>query len=138
MESTTGLLRKNRKMKDTSPKQWADTGLAVILILLMSAGYTKNSVYILPAILATLMTMTWPKFFYPFSILWFGFSHFMGNIVSRIVLGIIFFLVVVPVGLLRRIGKNDSMGFKKWKSGTDSVFVKRDHLFCADDFDKPF
>lgn len=125
-------------MKDTSPEQWKDTGLALILILLLLVGFTENSVYIGPAILVTLLTMTWPKVFYPLSILWFGLAHVMGAIVSRVILTIIFFMIVVPAGLLRRFFGNDPMGFKKWKSGEGSVFVKRDHLFSADDLDKPF
>ena len=125
-------------MKKTSPGQWRDTGLAIILIFLLLAVFTRNTFYIPAAILVTLLTMTFPKIFCPASILWFGLAHIMGSTVSRIIMTIIYCSIVVPVGLIRRLSGNDPMGFKKWKSGEESVFVKRDHLFSADDLNKPF
>lgn len=125
-------------MKDTTPEQWRDTGLALVLILLLTTGYTKNFNYVLPAVLATLLTMTWPKFFYPISIFWFAFAHLLGGVVSKIVLALIFFLVVSPVGYLRRAFGHDPMGLKQWKSGSESVFVKREHLYNGNDLKNPF
>lgn len=125
-------------MKNTYPDQWKDTGLALILILLLMTGFTGDTIYLVPAIIATLLTMSWPKIFYPLSILWFGFAHVLGAIVSRIVLTIIFFVIVVPAGLFRRLLGHDPMEFNKWKDDNESAFVKRDHLYSADDLDKPF
>ena len=45
--------------------------------------------------------------------------------VSKIILTLIFFLIVTPVGLIRRWTGADSLQLKKWKQGTDSVFVER-------------
>ena len=43
--------------------------------------------------------MTWPKAFKPLAVLWFGLSHVMSQVVSQIVLTVVFFLVVTPIGV---------------------------------------
>ena len=47
------------------------------------------------------------KILTPFNILWFKFGILLGKIVSPTIMGIIFFLVVTPIGLfMRSIGKD--------------------------------
>ena len=48
----------------------------------------------------------------PLNKLWIKFGILLGNIVSPLVLGIIFFLVVLPTGLLMRILKKNFLGLK--------------------------
>ena len=47
------------------------------------------------------------KILQPLNILWFKFGIFLGKIISPIVMGIIFFLVVTPIGFfMRALGKD--------------------------------
>ena len=48
----------------------------------------------------------------PLNILWFKFGIFLGRIVSPLVMAIIFFLVVTPIGLLMRLFKKDLINLK--------------------------
>ena len=48
----------------------------------------------------------------PFNILWFKFGIFLGKIVSPIIMIIIFFGVVTPIGLFMRIKRKDLLGLK--------------------------
>ena len=48
----------------------------------------------------------------PLNKLWIKFGILLGNIISPVVLGIIFFLVVLPTGLLMRILKKNFLGLK--------------------------
>ena len=57
---------------------------------------------------------------------------------SRLVLGLIFFLMVMPVGLIRRLMGKDSLNLKQWKNGQDSVFMVRDITFSKSNIDKPY
>jgi len=52
------------------------------------------------------------KFLTPLNIIWFKFGIFLGKIVSPLVMGIIFFFVVTPIGILMRIFKNDLINLK--------------------------
>jgi len=48
----------------------------------------------------------------PLNKIWIKFGILLGNIISPLVLGIIFFLVVLPTGLLMRILKKNFLGLK--------------------------
>ena len=58
------------------------------------------------------------KLLTPLNQTWFKFGLFLGKIISPFVMGIIFFLVVTPIGLLMRIIKKDllNLRFNKNKS----------------------
>ena len=48
----------------------------------------------------------------PLNKLWFRFGLFLGKIISPIIMGIIFFLVVTPIGLLMRLFGKDIINLK--------------------------
>jgi len=52
------------------------------------------------------------KILTPLNILWFKFGIFLGKIVSPIIMGLIFFLVVTPIGILMRILGKDLLNLK--------------------------
>tara|TARA_B110000091_G_scaffold15658_1_gene14788 strand:+ start:73 stop:462 length:390 start_codon:yes stop_codon:yes gene_type:complete len=54
----------------------------------------------------------------PFNKLWFKFGILLGKIVSPIVMGLVFFLVVTPTGLLLRFFGKDILNLKKNKKNT--------------------
>lgn len=149
---------KSRLLSSTK-EQARDTGLALILICLLIAylgfsepeskvlitikefltSYLGNlSCFVSVAIVFLLLTMIWPDIFRPAAWFWFGLSHFMGTIVSSILLSVLFFLLVTPVGFIRRLAGADSLQLRSWKKNSDSVFKVRDHKFLAADIEKPF
>ena len=54
----------------------------------------------------------------PLNKLWFFFGIFLGKIVSPFIMGIIFFLVVTPIGLLMRLFGKDILNLKYNKNNT--------------------
>ena len=52
------------------------------------------------------------KILTPLNKLWFKFGLFLGKIISPIIMGIIFFLVVTPIGLLMRLFAKDVLNLK--------------------------
>ena len=52
------------------------------------------------------------RFLTPLNNLWFKFGILLGKIVSPIILGIIFFFVVTPIGLIMRILGKDLLNLK--------------------------
>tara|TARA_B100001057_G_C22497407_1_gene812623 strand:- start:252 stop:635 length:384 start_codon:yes stop_codon:yes gene_type:complete len=48
----------------------------------------------------------------PLNRLWFKFGILLGTIISPIIMGIIFFFVVTPIGLLMKLFKKDSLNRK--------------------------
>ena len=54
----------------------------------------------------------------PLNILWFKFGILLGKFVSPIVMGLVFFLVVTPTGIIMRLFKKDLLKLKKNNSNT--------------------
>ncbi len=54
----------------------------------------------------------------PLNKLWFKFGIFLGKIVSPLIMGLIFFFVVTPIGLIMRILKKDILNLKFNKSNS--------------------
>ena len=48
----------------------------------------------------------------PFNTLWFKFGLFLGRIISPVIMGILFFGVVTPIGLTMKIFKKDLLNLK--------------------------
>ena len=53
------------------------------------------------------------RFLTPLNLLWFKFGMLLGRIVSPIVMGLVFFLVVTPTGLIMRILNKNLLRLKK-------------------------
>ena len=58
------------------------------------------------------------KILSPMNKMWFKFGLLLGKFVSPLVMGIIFFLVVTPIGLIMRILKKDLLSLKYNKNST--------------------
>jgi len=124
--------------KNISAEMCKDSGLALVLICLICFQVWKHQFLILLAIAFLLVAMTYPPIFKPFARFWFGLSTALGTVVSKIILSVAFFTIVLPVGLVRRLMGKDAMMIKSWKRGNASVFRQRDHRFSADDLEHPY
>ena len=63
------------------------------------------------------------NFLSPLNKLWFKFGIFLGKIISPIIMGIIFFLVVTPIGLIMRLIGKDMLNLKY--SDYKSYWIKK-------------
>jgi len=63
------------------------------------------------------------KILTPLNKIWFKFGIFLGKIISPIVMGIVFFMVVTPTGLILRLLKKDVLGLKY--DASKSYWVKK-------------
>ncbi len=116
-----------------------DTGMAMVLICLLLALFTgRYPVYVAAAVGLLVVNMIWPGVYRPVSRVWIGGSTLMGTVVSKILLTVIFYAVLTPIGLVRRMAGADPMQVKQWKTGAESVFKVRDVTFTADDIEKPY
>lgn len=64
---------------------------------------------------------------------WYKLAEILGAINGRILLSIVFFLVLLPVAILARIGKKNALNLKNEK-GT-SVFLDRNHKYAPKDLE---
>jgi hypothetical protein len=68
-------------------------------------------------------TIIRPNLFTFINKLWIQFGILLGKIISPIVMGLVFFFVVTPIGILVRIFKKDVMGLKR---GANTYWINRE------------
>ena|ERR1700730_447526 len=119
--------------KKVSGRQCSEFGQAAVLICIFLALYVKDNHYVTAAFWLLLLTILIPNIFYPFAVLWFGLSTILGKVSSFVILNVIFFFLVFPMGFFRRLLGKDILKLKKFKTGRNSVMIERNHLYEAVD-----
>lgn len=115
-----------------------DTGMAIVLILLILELFLGSGIYFKIAIPVLILDMTIPQLYYPLAYVWFGLAHILGTVVSKILLFVVFSIIVLPIALLRRLLGKDSLSLKNWNTKEKTVFKTRNHLFTSADIEKPY
>ncbi len=121
-----------------SKKQNVDTGLAILLILLIITFVGNNLFFVKLMLPVLLITMIYPKLLYPFAVVWFSLSKILGTLLSKIILSVIFVIMVIPIGFFRKMLGKDNLKLREFKKDKTSVFIDRNYLFSAKDLEKPF
>ena len=118
--------------------QSRDTGLAMVLLLLLVDAKMKREGLLFAAIALHVLNMIAPRIYHPIAIFWFGLSDLLGNVMSKILMSILFFGVVTPMGVLRRMFGKDSLKLHDFKASAESSMVERNHVFVGQDIEKPY
>ncbi|OGU38803.1 MAG: hypothetical protein A2X61_15425 [Ignavibacteria bacterium GWB2_35_12] len=137
---------KNKSIIVTKPSlsQMKDTGMAFTLICLLIGLFTGSKVWQIAGISLLFLDMLNSRLFYIPAILWFSLSNILGYVSSKILLTLIFFLIITPIGLIRRLLRSikgnsfDSLKLKQWKKSKESVFRIRNHKFSKNDLINPY
>ncbi|MBK9177645.1 MAG: hypothetical protein IPM46_15210 [Flavobacteriales bacterium] len=110
--------------------------LALVFGLLLLALLQKHPVWLPIAVGLTLATLlsSWLARVVAWG--WTSLSLAIGFVVSRVLLGVVFFLVLTPIALVQRLLGRDALQLKAPKSG--SSFTERVHAFTAKDLDRPW
>ena len=65
------------------------------------------------------------KILSPLNKLWFKFGLFLGKVISPLVMGLIFFIVVTPIGFLMKLFGKDLLN-KKFNNKSKSYWINRE------------
>jgi hypothetical protein len=125
---------KQKMTKDQS----RDTGMAMVLLLLLIYLKTRREGLLYAAAMFHVVNMIVPRVYAPVAVLWLGFSHVLGTVMSKILLSILFFGLVTPIGVLRRLFGKDSLQLRAFKGSEESAMIVRNHLFVGHDIEKPY
>lgn len=119
-------------------EQAKDAGMAFSLLCFLVGAALDLRWLEWTAMGALVADMIWPALFTPFAVVWFGLAEGIGAVTSRILLSVVFFGLVTPVGFVRRLMGKDPMQVRRFGRGRDSVFVVRDHRYTAADLERPY
>ena len=105
-------------MKDVKINSNKSFGIVFSVVFLIIAVYplTNNEEIRIWSIILSLiflvLGLTNSKILNPLNKLWFKFGIVLGKIISPIIMGIIFFLVVTPIGFIMRMFGKDLLNLK--------------------------
>ena len=120
-------------------KHCRDFGQVAVLVALLAALYFKDDhTLIVVASILILLTIVVPMVFYPFAVIWFGLAKLLAAVVPPVLLGILFFVMVTPLGLARRVMGRDALRLRQFKKGRSSVMNNRDHVYTEADLKDTF
>ena len=112
---------------------WTFTGIFVVAGFYGAwLGAAELSALLILALLTALVTLTKSSWLTPVNRAWMKLGELLGRVVSPIVLGVIFFAVFTPVGVLMRAFGRDAM-CRRFELAARSYWVKRDPPGPADD-----
>jgi hypothetical protein len=118
--------------------QSRDTGMAMVLLLLIVFLSRKREGWLFAAMLLHVLNMVVPQIYKPVAVIWLGLSDLLGAVVPKILLSVVFFIVVAPIAILRRLAGKDSLKLRAFKASKDSVMVERNHIFTSRDLERPY
>lgn len=118
--------------------QAKDTGMAMVLISLLFVYFGQKNHYIILSIILLLLCMTIPGIYYPLAKIWLGLSNILGAVMSKVVLTLLYFLLVTPIGLIKKLFTPDPLRIREWGREKNSVFRVRDIPFEPEDIEKPY
>ena len=108
----------SRKIKISSNKSFGIVFFVFFLIVTIWLFFKNGEFIIWPIIVAVvflILGLTNSKLLTPLNKAWNQFGILLGNFIAPIVMGIIFFLVVTPTGLVVRVMGKDLLRLKKNK-----------------------
>ena len=124
---------KSSDFKNVGEKQNLETAIVIGAILVITGIIKGQKVFYYLSVFSGLIAILFPVLFKPVAILWFGLAKKLGTFTSYILLGIIFYLIVTPVALIRRLAGKDKLNLKKFKKGRETVFIARYHKYESSD-----
>ena len=107
---------KNNKIKLGSNRSFGIVFFIVFLIIALYPLLNDSSIRIWSLIIGLIflvLGLIKSNILTPLNILWMKFGMFLGVFISPIIMGIIFFLVVTPIGLIMRLLRKDLLNLKK-------------------------
>ena len=113
-----------------------DTGIVSAFIFLILGFRYGKEFFVVSGILLLLAILV-PKVFYPVAFPWLKFIEILNLVMPKIFFGAVFFIVIFPIGRLKRLVSGDTLMVNNWKQ-IDSVFRDRKHIYTKLDIQTPY
>ena len=120
----------NSKIKINSNRSFGIVFFFVFVIVSLWPLINENSLRvwsIFVAIIFLILGLMNSKLLTPLNILWFKFGKLLGFIIAPIVMGIVFFVVITPTGLIMKIIGKDLLN-NKYNNKIKSYWINRGKL----------
>ena len=117
-----------QKIKLPSNKNFGIVFFIVFLIISLWPLLSQNEIRIWSLIVSGIFLILGifnSKLLLPLNKIWFKFGIFLGNFIAQIVMGIVYFMVVTPTGLIMKMLGKDLLNLKK--NNKSSYWIEKDN-----------
>ena len=117
-----------QKIKLPSNRNFGIVFSTVFLIISLWPMLNQNDIRIWSLILSGIFLVLGlinSKLLLPLNKIWFKFGILLGNFIAPIVMGIVYFMVVTPTGLIMRLLGKDLLNLKK--NNKDTYWIEKDN-----------
>lgn len=121
-----------------SEVQHKDVGLVLILVLLFLYQHYDYRSFLVAVFVVAGITLLLPVVLHPISKVWYALSELLGTVMSRVLLTIVFFLIITPIGFIKRTIDGKRLLGEKWKKGTSTVFINKNKKITQSDIGNTF
>ena len=117
-----------KKLNKISKRNNINFGILFFIFFLIIGFYPLKSGgviriwFVVLSIVFLIITIIRPNLFTFLNQLWIQFGILLGKIISPVVMGLVFFFVITPIGIFLKIFKKDVMGLKR---GASSYWINR-------------
>ena len=118
----------HQKIKLPSNKNFGIVFSIVFLIISLWPLLSQNDIRIWSLIISgifLILGLINSKLLLPLNKIWFKFGILLGNFIAPIVMGIVYFMVVTPTGLIMRLLGKDILNLKK--NNKDTYWIEKDN-----------
>ena len=120
-------LDKEEEVKVSSDRSFGIVFTLVFLAMgvwVVSGGQSKGWLFFVSAALFLVVTIARPSILGPLNRAWAKLGLLLGQVFNPILLGVVFFLVVTPMAVIRKLLGKDSLHLKS-KSNLESYWIDR-------------
>ena len=117
-----------QKIKLPSNRNFGIVFSVVFLIISLWPLLSQNDVRIWSLVISgifLILGLINSKLLLPLNKIWFKFGILLGNFIAPIVMGIVYFMVVTPTGLIMRLLRKDLLNLKK--NNKDTYWIEKDN-----------
>ena len=117
-----------QKIKLPSNRNFGIIFSIVFLIISLWPVLSQNDIRIWSLIISgifLILGLINSKLLLPLNKIWFKFGILLGNFIAPIVMGIVYFMVVTPTGLIMRLLGKDLLNLKK--NNKDTYWIQKDN-----------
>lgn len=124
--------------REINSKQQIEVGILMALFLLLIYYFHPYDVILVAVFVILMLTLIVPVCLKPISWLWFNIASLISLIVPMVLFTILYYGLVTPVGLTRKLMGKDSLQLGAFKKDKESVFYKMQKTINRKSFERQF
>jgi hypothetical protein len=129
-----------KKLSDKSKFDLSQFGVlfALFFLVLHFATKSKHNLFIYTSLAFLVVTLFFYRVLGPLNRLWLKLGDLLGRITGSVLLGVVFYIMLTPIALLKRLSGNKSMDID-FSSDKPSFWVtRRNKEISGKDFEQQF